>query len=262
MNRRRRNGPIVARLLSLVSVLLLSACATIKAPPPEERIPEDPWEGFNRNVYAFNRGVDKAILIPLARGYNKITPEPIERGIANFFNNLRSLPDIVNLLLQGQPGDAGRMSGRFFVNSVFGLAGFIDVATDAGLADYDEDFGQTLAVWGWDDSRYLMLPFLGPSTLRDAIGTAGDATYDIPWQRTLDSTKNYPLALDIVQQRANVLDREEDLEAAFDEYLLIRDAWLQRRAYKISGESATPDYEALLEEDPWEDEPPLDDGGN
>lgn len=249
----------IARTLTLTAAVLLSACATIKAPPPEERIPEDPWEPFNRNVYAFNRGIDKAVLQPLARGYNTITPEPVERGIANFFDNLRSLPDIVNLLLQGRPGNATQMSGRFFLNSVFGLFGFIDVATAAGLPDFDEDFGQTLAVWGWDDSRYLMLPFLGPSTVRDALGQAGDATYDIPWQRTLDSTQYYPLALDIVQLRARSLDTEKDLEAAFDEYLLVRDAWLQRRAYKISGESATPDYDALLEEDPWDDDLPPDD---
>lgn len=251
----------LARLATLLAAVLLSACATIKAPPPEERIPEDPWEPFNRNVYAFNRGVDKAILSPLARGYNKITPEPIERGIANFFDNIRSLPDIVNLLLQGRPGNALRMSERFFVNTVFGLGGILDVATDAGIPDFEEDFGQTLALWGWSDSRYLMLPFLGPSTLRDAVGQVGDSTYDIPWQRTLDSAKFYPLPLDIIQLRARLLDRDADLEAAFDEYLLVRDAWLQRRVYQISGESPTLDYDALLEEDPWDDDPTAD-GGN
>ena len=257
----RFNG--LARFSMLAAAALLSACATIQAPPPEERIPEDPWEPLNRNIYAFNRGVDKAVLRPLARGYNYVTPEPVERGIANFFDNLRSLPDIANLLLQGRPMNALRMTERFFVNTVFGIGGVVDVATHAGIPDFDEDLGQTLAVWGWSDSPYLVLPLLGPSTVRDTVGMVGDSTYDIAWQRTLDSTKYYPLPLDIIQIRARLLDREDDLEAAFDEYLLVRDAWLQQRAYKISGESVTPDYDALLEEDPWEDDlPPGDDGGN
>lgn len=247
---------LLSRLGMLAAVVLLTACATIKAPPPGERIAEDPWEPFNRNIYAFNRGVDKAVLRPLARGYDYVTPELIERGIANFFDNIRSLPDIVNLLLQGRPHNALRMTERFFVNTVFGIGGIVDVASDADIPDFDEDLGQTLAVWGWTDSRFLMLPFLGPSTLRDTVGLAGDSTYDIAWQRTLDSTQYYPLPLDIIQLRARLLDRDADLDAAFDEYLLVRDAWLQRRDYKISGESTTPDYDALLEEEPWDEDSP------
>lgn len=258
MSRTHRFG----RLAVLIAAALLGACATIKAPPPEERIADDPWEPFNRNVYAFNRGVDKAVLRPLARGYRAVTPDPLERGIGNAFDNLRSVPVMVNLLLQGRPANAGRMFERFFVNTVFGLGGFLDVATDAGIPDFDEDFGQTLAVWGWDDSRYLVLPFLGPSTVRDAVGLPVDRTIDVPWREVLDG-RTYLLGVDVIQTRASLLDREADLEAAFDEYLLIRDAWLQQRAYKISGESVTPDYDALLLEDPWDDDWDDEaDGGN
>ncbi|MBY6203846.1 MlaA family lipoprotein [Halomonas denitrificans] len=255
MKHPHRNPGWTRRLAVLLAAALLSACATIQAPPPEERIAADPWEPFNRNMYAFNRGVDRAVLQPLARGYNTITPEPVERGIANALDNLRSVPVMLNLLLQGRPAHAGRMFERFFVNSVFGLGGILDVASDAGIPDFDEDFGQTLAVWGWEDSRFLVLPFLGPSTLRDALSRPVDATADVPWREVIDG-RLYILGVDIVQQRADLLDREEDLEAAFDEYLLVRDAWLQQRAYKISGESTTPDYDVLLEEDPWDDDLP------
>ncbi|MEM7053721.1 MAG: VacJ family lipoprotein [Pseudomonadota bacterium] len=235
-------------LLSVVMVLLISACATT-APPPEERHAADPWEPFNRNMYSFNRTVDKAILRPIARGYTAITPDPVERGISNIFDNIQSMPVILNLLLQGEPADAGRMFERFFVNTVFGLAGIFDVATEAGLPDYDEDFGQTLAVWGWQDSRYLVLPLLGPSTVRDALGRPVDGVADLPWNEVTDG-RAYLWGVNLIETRARLLPREAQLEEAFDEYLFIRDAWLQRRDFQITGESETPDYEAFLEEAP------------
>ena len=241
-------------LISLI-ICLLSACATT-APPPDERHPSDPWEPYNRNMYAFNRAVDKAILRPIARGYEAVMPDPAERGVTNFLDNIQSIPTIWNLLLQGEPGDAGRMFERFFVNTIFGLAGIFDVADAAGLPDYDEDFGQTLAVWGWEDSRYFVLPLLGPSTLRDTVGRPISMGGPIPYAEygsyfwTL-VTDDYPwlIPVDIIQRRANVLPLEPQLEEAFDEYLFVRDAWLQRRQFQITGESATPDYDAFLDED-------------
>lgn len=234
-------------ILVLMMTLLVSACATT-APPPDQRDPADPWEPFNRNIYSFNRAVDKAILRPLARGYTAITPDPVERGIGNVFKNVQSVPVILNLLLQGEPADAGRMFERFFVNTVFGVAGIFDVATQAGLPDYDKDFGQTLAVWGWDDSRYLVLPLFGPSTVRDALGRPVDVVTSVPWNEASDG-RQWLRGVNLIQARARLLPGESQLEAAFDEYLFVRDAWLQRRNFLITGESETPDYEAFLDED-------------
>lgn len=232
--------------------LLLTACATT-APPPDERDPIDPWEPYNRNMYKFNRSLDKAIIRPVATGYEAVMPDPVESGITNFFENLKSLPVMINLTLQGRPGDTARMVERFVVNTVFGVAGFIDVATKVGLPDYDEDFGQTLAVWGWEESRYFVLPLMGPSTVRDGLATPVDSYIDVLWREAVDG-REYGIAVELIQTRANLLPREDDLESAFDEYLFVRDAWMQNREFKITGEAATPDYESFLDEDDLEEE--------
>lgn len=234
-------------LLAALAVLVLSACATT-APPPEQRDPADPWEPYNRNMYAFNRTVDKAVLRPVARGYDKVVPKPVKTGIANFFDNLIAPQVILNLLLQGRPADAGRMFERFLTNTVGGAAGLFDVASHYDMPDYDEDFGQTLAIWGWQDSRYFVLPFLGPSTLRDGLAEFPDSYSNIAWRRAING-REWSLIINLVQQRAALLPREQQLEDAFDEYLFVRDAWLQNRRYRISGASATPDYESFLEDD-------------
>jgi phospholipid-binding lipoprotein MlaA len=238
-------------LATVAAALLLSACAT-NAPPPEERDPVDPWEPFNRSVYQFNRTLDKAVVRPVARGYTTVVPDPIETGVTNFFDNLLSLQVMINLALQGRPGDTARMFERFFLNTVFGLAGIFDVSTMSGLPDYEEDFGQTLAVWGWKDSRYLVLPFLGPSTLRDGLAEIPDSYSNIVWREALQG-REWGLAIDLIQRRANALEREKQLEDAYDEYLFVRDAWLQNRRFKITGESATPDYDSFLEDDSGDD---------
>lgn len=234
-------------LTTSLLALLLAACATT-APPPDERDPVDPWEPYNRNMYEFNRTLDKAIFRPVAVGYQTVVPDPVEKGITNFFVNLKSLPVMINLTLQGRPGDTARMFERFFLNTVFGLAGFFDVASKADLPSYDEDLGQTLAVWGWSESRYFVLPFMGPSTLRDGLARPADSYMDVLWREAVDG-RGYGIAVDLIQTRANLLGREEQLEDAFDEYLFVRDAWLQNRQFKITGESATPDYDSFLEEE-------------
>lgn len=234
-------------LIIAVLASLLTACATT-APPPEQRNPVDPWEPFNRNVYQFNRTLDKAIIRPVAKGYETVVPDPVEARVNNFFDNLLSLQTIFNLLLQGRPVESVEMTVRFTMNSVFGLGGLFDVATRSGVPAHDEDFGQTLAIWGWDESRYLMLPFLGPSTLRDGLAKFPDSYSNIVWRRALDG-REWGLAIDIIQSRANALPRERQLREAYDEYLFIRDAWLQNREFKITGESATPDYESFLDDD-------------
>ncbi|HKL53641.1 MAG TPA: VacJ family lipoprotein [Wenzhouxiangellaceae bacterium] len=246
-------------LITAVLASLLAACATT-APPPEQRDPVDPWEPYNRNMYQFNRTLDKAIIRPVAIGYERVVPDPVETGITNFFANLQSLPTIINLTLQGRPADTVTSIVRFTMNSVFGLAGFFDVATRSGVPKYDEDLGQTLAVWGWEDSRYFVIPFLGPSTLRDGLARPVDSYADVVWREAVNG-REYGIAVNLIQMRANLLGREEQLEDAFDEYLFVRDAWLQNREFKITGESATPDYDSFLEDDDWDDSVPEENPG-
>lgn len=236
----------------IILLLALSACATT-APPPEERSPHDPWEPFNRNVHAFNMAADRAVLRPLAKGYDKVTPSPVQRGIRNFFTNLRSPVTMLNLLLQGRPADAGTQFKRFFVNTVYGIGGLFDIASAGGIDTHEEDFGQTLAVWGWNESRYLVLPFLGPSTLRDGIGRVPDAYTNVAWRLAVEESSYALIGLNVIQIRHALLPLDDDIESAFDSYSFIRDGWMQRREHLIhEGDSQLPDYEQFLDED-WED---------
>lgn len=218
------------RLILVLGVLTLSACATT-----DSKNPKDPYEDFNRDVWEFNRAIDNAILKPTAKGYQAITPDPVEKGISNFFSNLGEIETIINDILQAKFGKAGRDTGRFLINSTLGLAGFLDPATEMGLKKQEEDFGQTLAAWGFDSGPYLMLPFLGPSTARDSIGFGVDklALYS-PYDEMNDSQTEWSLrALDLIQTRASLLPLEEQLEQALDDYSMVRDAYLQRREFLI-----------------------------
>ena len=152
------------KYIILATVLIVSGCTTV---PVEDADPADPYESFNRASYGFNSAIDKAVLKPIAKGYDAIIPNPAKVGISNFFSNIGEIPTIVNDMLQGKFLDSLSDSGRFIINSTLGLAGFIDVATDLGLEENDEDFGQTLGVWGFESGAYLVLPFLGPTTVRE-----------------------------------------------------------------------------------------------
>jgi len=242
-------GPI-----TLLAALLLTACATT-APPPEERHPRDPWEPYNRNIFQFNSAVDRALIRPLAVGYGKVTPQPARRGIRNFFTNIRSPVDQINLLLQGRPGDAGTELARFLINSTLGLAGLFDLASDANIEDYEEDFGQTMAVWGWENSRFFILPLMGPATVRDSIGRVPDGYADFAWRWSLEETTYGLVGLNILQARHSMLPLDEDIRSAYDPYTFMRDGWLQRRNHAISnGEDELPDYDSFLD-DEWDDQP-------
>ncbi|MAS41234.1 MAG: ABC transporter [Porticoccaceae bacterium] len=231
----------------LLVLPLLTACAGSRV--AEESHPRDPWEGYNRAMYSFNRTLDKAVLRPVARGYDWVLPGPVQDGVGNVFTNLHYPVVILNLALQGRPLDSGVALGRFVVNSTLGIAGVFDVATRLEIPEFDEDFGQTLAVWGWRDSRYLMLPLLGPSTLRDGPALGVDWATDVAWNWARDEAGYGLVAVEVVDTRAGLLDREDDLEEAYDEYLFVRDAWLQHRDFLIdNGESELPDYEDFLED--------------
>jgi phospholipid-binding lipoprotein MlaA len=242
-------------LISLIFLsLLLAGCAgTQNRHTDPER---DPWEGFNRKVYAFNEGLDKAILRPVAVGYDKIIPDPFQRGVGNFFRNLDAPVTFVNQLLQGEFKQSGSTVGRFLINSTFGLLGFFDVATKMNLPYYDEDLGQTLLKWGYADSRYLLLPILGPSTVRDGVGRFVDSYYH-PVGRALHGREIWAYwILRGIDQRARYLDQDAELQQAYDPYVLLRDVWMQSRQYKIhDGESPMTDYDLYLDDYIEEEEP-------
>ena len=188
------------RVICLIFSCSLIACSAVpqlekNAIPPVVKLPvdhqtlglmgayNDPWEGFNRRMYYFNAKADQYVLLPVVAGYKTITPDFVESGISNFFNNLNEVSTFVNSLLQLKISVAGETLGRFALNSTLGLAGLFDVATPMGLVEQDEDFGQTLGYWGMDAGPYLVLPLLGPSSLRDATGLAFDS---LVYQQAID----------------------------------------------------------------------------
>jgi len=200
----------------------------------DQALVRDPWEGFNRKMHSFNNAADKFVLRPVAVGYKEITPEPVQVGVSRFFANLSMPVTVVNQALQGRPGDATRSLGRFAVNTTVGIIGVFDPASHFGIPSRDdEDFGQTLAIWGWRDSRYLVLPLLGPSTVRDAVGIVGDQPLSPIGQIQNSGTASGLQALEIVEVRTRLLPIDQFRRDAFDDYVFVRDAWVQRRNHQI-----------------------------
>jgi phospholipid-binding lipoprotein MlaA len=234
----------------MVAVVSLSACVTL--PPNSQRVPQDPWESWNRGVYRVNDKLDRAIAKPAAKAYVRVIPSPIRTGINNFFANLSTTTVMVNDALQGKLLAAGNDLGRFLLNSTLGLGGILDPATPAGLARNDEDFGQTLGHWGVHPGPFVELPILGPSDVRDAGGKLVD-TYTNPRQYIRNSYVKYGLYLpSLLDTRAALLSLDETLKNVYDPYAFIRDAYLQRRAYLVSDGKVTQD-DTLV--DPGDDTP-------
>jgi phospholipid-binding lipoprotein MlaA len=209
----------------------------------------DPWETYNRRVHAFNMRVDRAVAKPLARAYVAAVPRPVRAGVDNFFNNLGQPVTLVNSLLQGNPRGAANALGRFLVNSTVGIGGLFDIASKAKMPNRGEDFGQTLAVWGWQRSRYLELPLLGPRTVRDVVGLVGDSRLRPVQYIEDDTTRGVLQGLQLVALRAKLLSLEGLMsQGAVDEYALFRDMWLQRRSYQINqtGQPQEPTDEETL----------------
>jgi len=189
------------------------------------------------------------VLRPVAVGYDKITPDPVQRGIGNFFRNLNYPVTGLNQLFQGKFAEFGESTERFLANTIFGLLGFFDVATLGDIPRHDEDFGQTMATWGWDNSRYFVMPFLGPFTVRDVLGRSFYGYFHPISYAAREESIYWPIPADIVQIRASLLARDQAMLEAYDPYVFIRDAYLQRREFLIyDGVPPTPDYEAFLEE--------------
>jgi phospholipid-binding lipoprotein MlaA len=209
--------------------VLLAGCATTG-----ERNPKDPWEGFNRGVFAFNDKLDQVVMKPVATGYVKVVPGFAREGVTNFFANIEDVGTSLNNFLQGKPREGATDAGRFVVNTVFGVFGLWDIATPLGLEKHYEDFGQTLGAWGMGSGPYLVLPLLGPSSARDAPAKVVDPSWYYSNAVNPDGLYWGLWSLDKVNQRALLFQSEKVLdEAALDKYSFIRDAWLQRRRNQV-----------------------------
>ncbi|HHW4680582.1 MAG TPA: MlaA family lipoprotein, partial [Xylella taiwanensis] len=218
--------------------------------PADTHATYDPWERYNRAMHQFNMVVDRNIARPLANAYVRVVPNKAQRGVTNFFDNLSSPLTMVNQVLQNHPVYALQTLGRFLLNSTLGLGGILDPASAAKIPRRNENFGQTLAVWGWHNSRYFELPLFGPRTVRDTFGLAGDLPLSL-LRRIDNNTWHYGLqGLQLVDTRARLLSFDSMRDDAVDEYELTRDAWLQRRNYQIQralrthnqGNHELPDY--------------------
>ena len=225
----------------LVLLLLASAHFTFS----DEIQKVDPLEDINRVFYELNFNLlDPVIIKPIAIIYDQATPKPVRQVLRNFFSNLDEVPSLVNNTLQGKFGQAGNNAGRFLMNTTIGLGGFFDVAKKAGLQPgKDEDFGQTLAVWGVPAGPYLMLPFFGPSTFRDAPSNFVDSLFDPFSYNNRLPVRVAIKGIDLIALRADLLGIDDVISG--DEYLFIRDVYLQNREYVISDGAIEDDFDDL-----------------
>lgn len=210
---------------------------------------DDPYESFNRAIFQFNEGVDKIILKPIAKIYNAILPKPVNQGIHNFFLNLNNFPTIANDILQADIYYLGNDFFRLIINSTVGVLGFFDVASKIKLKPHSNDFGITLAKWGYVQSNYLVLPFWGPSTIRDGIGLPIDYYGFSVYPYIEPSRTRYIIyGVSVIDRRAQLLQYQSVLEeAAIDKYIFVRNAYLQRRAHLISDSGFNPKSPSSLE---------------
>lgn len=248
-------GPLI------VAAALLGGCASVPTAAPggapgvaqPAASSVDPWENFNRKVFAFNDAVDKAVLEPVAKAYRDVVPALVRQGVSNFFGNIGDVWSTANHFLQGKMASGLEMGMRVSFNTVFGIAGVLDPATEMKLPRRSEDFGQTLAVWGVGNGPYLVLPLLGPSTLRDSAALPVDRWADSP-SRYVDDLRNYVVTtLQLVQLRSELLSTTQLIsDVSLDKYSFVRDGFLARRLDQIY--DGAPPLAPMLD-DPG-DEPP------
>tara|TARA_Y100000589_G_C27013453_1_gene571810 strand:- start:167 stop:913 length:747 start_codon:yes stop_codon:yes gene_type:complete len=242
---------MVIAVFPALAVFNPATAQNLQEPPGEQTMPVetgDPYENWNRKVFAFNDAIDRWFLRPVAKGYRTVTPDLVDRGITNFFNNLTEIRNFTNSLLQLKGESAVVAVGRFTYNTVFGLGGFFDVANAFELPERPEDFGQTLATWGVDSGPYLMLPLLGPSTPRYFTGMAADG-FMLPsaWDSVENPEWYYLRMLQIVDKRADLIPAENFISG--DRYTFMRNAFLQRREFLINDGKITEDPFASDDDD-------------
>lgn len=221
---------LMTLLLSIT--IILGGCASTGSSDPR-----DPIEEFNRAMFKFNEGIDNALFKPIAKGYRTAVPPPINQGVSNFFGNINDVVSAVNGLLQAKFKQGGSDIARVLINSTLGIFGLFDFATDMGFEKHDEDFGQTMGKWGIGNGPYLVLPILGPSTVRDTAGFVVDANaFDPIYQADHIPTRNSLLVTEAIDTRAGLLGASNVLEkAALDRYEFLKESYLQRRDAEIHG---------------------------
>lgn len=240
----KRAGPVMAMILALVT----SGCATTGGPANV-----DPWEPFNRKMFAFNEDVDKKVLKPVATGYKKVVPAAVRKGVGNVFLNLAEPTTIVNDVLQAKFPQAGRDLVRFALNTTVGLLGWFDVARKVGLERNHEDFGQTFSVWGFGQGPYLVLPLLGPSTVADGVGLVPATLYTDPRYTMFDTAESFAIiGFNAVDTRARLLGASRVAKLQLDPYVFRRETYLQRRQQLVH-DGNPPGEDDFMDED-WEDE--------
>jgi phospholipid-binding lipoprotein MlaA len=231
----------------LAALLLFGGCATVAPKDDDEPLPgqvADPWEPFNRSIFAFNQELDAGLIYPLTSAYVGLVPSLVRQGVTNFFNNAEDLWSALNNLLQGKIEQSIAMSFRFAWNTVFGWAGVLDLATELGIERTPEDFGQTLAVWGMPPGNFLMLPFFGPSTVRDALGLPLDIAASPAYGINQGSFRPVTTVVQILDTRSQLLGASQLLDTiALDKYSFVRDAFLERRLRLIFDGNPPEAYE-------------------
>jgi phospholipid-binding lipoprotein MlaA len=207
---------------------------------------------MNRSLFSVNTAIDKVSTKPIAKGYRAIIPGPVRKGISNFFRNLVAPSSAINNFLQGKPGRGVSEIGRFVINSTIGVGGLFDIATPSGLEEFREDFGQTAAVWGVPDGPYVMLPLLGPKTLRDAVFLPVDIVVDPLFHYDNTSVRDKVYVLRLINLRYQLLAAEKFLEDSKDKYVTTRESYLQNREYEVyDGDPPEDDdfFDEFLEEE-------------
>ena len=211
--------------IAVLACVALQGCAS----GPQAN-PADPLEPFNRGIYSFNEGLDRTVLKPVATAYQKVTPSPVRTGVTNFFENISDAWSLVNNVLQAKPAEAANSLFRVTTNTLWGVGGIFDVATELKIPKHKEDFGQTLGVWGLGAGPYVVLPLFGPSSVRDTAGLVVDLQGNLVSQASNVPVRNSLSGLRLVDARAGLLSAGDLLDqAALDKYAFIRDAYLQRR---------------------------------
>lgn len=238
-------------LAILLLTIILSGCASV---PEAQRVDHDPWEALNRPIYSVNTAFDKVTLKPLAKGYEKVLPRPVRTGITNFMKNLVTPRSAVNNFLQGKPASGFSELGRFIINSTVGIGGLFDAAAAGGIEAQIEDFGQTAAVWGVPDGPYVVLPFLGPQTLRDAVLLPLDVVTSLLYHYDNTSVRDKLYILRLIELRARLLPADKLLDDSKDPYVTLRESYLQNREYRIYDGNPPEDddfFDEFLEEEDY-----------
>jgi phospholipid-binding lipoprotein MlaA len=245
------NKTVRASLLVL-GCLLLFGCASL--PPNAKRDPRDPWERMNRTTFKVNTAVDHAVTRPIARTYEKITPRIVRTGVSNFMDNLFYPVTMANDLLQAKFKPFAQDTGRFVLNTLAGLGGILDPATQAGLPKNEEDLGQTFGRWGAGPGPYFVIPLLGPSDIRDGLGRVGDIWLSPPHYINNNYVSYGLWGVGVLDARYRLLPQDKLLDEAYDPYTLLKNAYLQRRQFLVTDGKVSEEDRRKQEQEQYDEE--------